>query len=573
MTHSLSGAAPQPASGSATAHADAPDTLRDLCREYADRLYDYCRSLLADDEALSATVGTFHGATAHARRLSDSRLQRAWVYALARAECQARLAGTTGTGGNIGPANDGPAELANEVLACLDPREREILDLTLRHDLTLDEVARILDIATDAVAAAALQGRRNAERWLAAVMDARRPNPRCTLLADLVAAWMTSPTRLIRAHISRHVRACPNCQAAPAKATITTLLTRLPILASPLPPDRILTAPKSSTATAETGGEGWHPDGFPVQPDALENPPPPGQPLTMDEGFTPERPTRGPSPADFWEPDLDAADPESRIRWGRLSLITVAALAATAATWSLVFAPDTGRPARVTAADDDTLVVTPGDRLPPVVDSPPPPPPPVTTGTDVSHPTTTPSLTPLAASRPTTRRPPPPPSAHPTKPSSTPRRSSPPPLGTGPDTPPPPRSSTPPKTSATPTPQPQISTPPPPPPPPSLSASTSSVDLGTSRQGRVTLASRTGAITWRAGGSNLATTPGSGSIGDGDSITVDFSLQVGLGTTSDCGKTLSTYLSISWSGDNKGTKGSGTVGVTVTYTKTCPQPL
>ncbi|MET8139877.1 sigma-70 family RNA polymerase sigma factor [Sphaerisporangium sp. NPDC005288] len=574
MSNAFPGTGARPRSAPTPVLVEGPATLPDLCREYADRLYDYCRSLLPDDDAQSAMAGAIQGAMAQTRRLPDPRSQRAWLYALARAECQARLVGTSRTGQHVGPVPGAAAELADEVLACLEPREREILDLTLRHGLTLEEVARVLDIAADSVTAAALQGRRKAEQWLVAVMEARRPDPRCHLLADLVASWVKSPTRLLRAHISRHVRSCSDCQAAPAKVAISTLLSRMPIPASPISPDRILTAPESALTIAQPADEGWHPDGFPVQPDALENPPPPDQPLAVDEGFTPERPSR-PSPADFWEPDLDASDPESRIRWGRLSLVTVAALVVTAATWSLVFQPDTGRSAGGTAVGGGTLVVTPGDRLPPVVDSPPPPPPPMATGTEVSHPTTTPSLTPLAASRPTTRRlPSRSHSAHPTKPSGTPRRSSSPPVGTGPDTPPPPRSSTPPKPSATPTTQPQISTPPPPPPPPpSFSASTSSVDLGTSRQGRVTLASRTGAITWRAGGSNLATTPGSGSIGDGDSVTVDFSLQVGPGTTSDCGRPLSTYLSISWSGDNKGTKGSGTVGVTITYTKTCPQPL
>ncbi|WP_181871656.1 RNA polymerase sigma factor [Sphaerisporangium album] len=558
-----------------------PAALERLCRDYGDRLYDYCRSLLDDDDALSATVGAIYGAVTHANRLYDARRLRAWLYSLARAECQARLASVTRTGSYARQGRGGRPELAVEVLACLEPREREILDLALRHGLSPDEMARVLDIPVHAVESAARLGRHNAEQWLAAVMGARSATPRCSVLADLVKSWVESPTRLLRAHISRHVRACKDCQDAPPKRSITTLLSRMPILASPAPSERLSAGLDASVTAAETRSEGWHPDGFPVQPDALEDPPPPQSPLTVEEGFAPDRAEGQKPPTDFWAPDPEAADPESRIRWGRVGLVTMVSVASAAVIWSLLFNSSSKQPIDMKAAGDTIVGLTADDSLPPLVDSPPPPPPPRTdspAGARGPVDAAAPNDTQRAAIRPRDSVPLASPRPHRSQPSSRPvakpKRSGPPAADNGPNTPPPPPNTSPPKPSPEHTSKSQSKpTSTSPPPPPSFSASTASVDLGTGRQGSVTVSSQTGSITWRVGGSGVSASPSSGTLDSGQSSTIDFSLQVSPGDVGDCGKPLSTYMSISWSGDNKGTKGSGAVGVTITYMKHCPNPL
>jgi DNA-directed RNA polymerase specialized sigma24 family protein len=558
---------------------DDPAALERLCREYGDHLYDYCRSLLDDEDALSATVGALYGAVAHTDRLYDATRLRAWLYSLARAEAQARLAGVAHKGSYARQGRGGSPELAVEVLACLEPREREILDLTLRHGLKPDEVARVLDISVDSVESAARLGRRHAEQWLAAVMDARSATPRCSLLPSLVKSWAESPTRLLRAHISRHIRSCKDCEGASSKVAVTALMTRMPILASPAPSERLFTGAEESFTAAETRTESWHPDGFPVQPDALEDPPAPEAPLTVEEGFTPERPKGEKPPSDFWEADPEADDPESRIRWGRVGLVTLVSVASAAVIWSLLFNPGGGKPVDVAAAGG-TVFVTPGDSLPPMVDSPPPPPPGSTAPAGRGAPTG-PAATRAGVAQPTSSVPVVPPPSSSSHPSGTPtsKRTGPPSANNGPNDPPPPPKTSQPKSSPKQSSQPQAKQttsappPPPPPPPPSFAATTSSVDVGTSRQGSVSVRSGTGAINWQAAGSSVSTSPGSGSVSDGQSTTIQFFLNVGSGSASDCDRPLSTYLSISWSGDNKGTKGSGTVGVAITYTKPCPKPL
>ncbi|GAA3842406.1 hypothetical protein GCM10022226_76350 [Sphaerisporangium flaviroseum] len=555
---------------------DDPAALERLCREYGDHLYDYCQSLLDDDDALSATVGALYGAVAHTDRLYDATRLRAWLYALARAECQSRLAGVAHKGSYARQGRGGAPELAVEVLACLEPREREILDLTLRHGLKSDEVARVLDISVDSVETAARSGRRHAEHWLAAVMDARNATPRCSVLPDLVKSWVESPTRLLRAHISRHVRSCKDCQAATSTVTMTALMTRMPILASPAPSERLFAGADASFTAAETRTESWHPDGFPVQPDVLEDPPPPEAPLTVEEGFTPERAEGVKPPTEFWEPDPDTDDPESRIRWGRVGLVTLVSVASTGVIWSLLFAPSPNRPIDVEAAGG-TIVVTPGESLPPLVDSPPPPPP---GGTGMPSGTATPTAgaTRPGAAPPTGSVPLVPPPTGKAKPSATPtaKKRTDPPSNDGPNNPPPPPKTTAPKSSPKSSPkessQPQTKQttkapppPPPPPPPPSFVASTTSVDVGGNRQGSVTVRSGAGSITWQALGRDITTSPGTGSTGDGQSSTIGFTIR----SSGACGTQQEAYMSISWSGDNKGIKGSGTIGVNITYTKSC----
>ncbi|MFC7388390.1 hypothetical protein ACFQSB_39720, partial [Sphaerisporangium rhizosphaerae] len=313
---------------------------------------------------------------------------------------------------------------------------------------------------------------------------------------------------------------------------------------------------------------------------ALEDPPPPEAPLSVEEGFTPERGDGAKPPTEFWEPDPEADDPESRIRWGRVALVTVVSVASAGVVWSLIFAPAarTGGPVDVEAAGG-TVVITAGESLPPLVDSPPPPPP---GGT--AAPGSSPNATGPAANRPGVAVPtssvpvvPPPTSSRPTaSPTKTKNKTSSPTTNDGPNNPPPP-----PKTTSSPKPsqkstpkqssssQPQTKqttqAPPPPPPPPAFTASTTSMDVGSSRDGTVTVRSQVGSITWEAVGRDILVSPGSGSTGSGQTASIGFSVR-GSGS---CGQQQEAYMSIKWSGDNQGTKGSGTIGVNITYTKPC----
>ncbi|MET8146422.1 hypothetical protein ABZU32_39450, partial [Sphaerisporangium sp. NPDC005288] len=225
-------------------------------------------------------------------------------------------------------------------------------------------------------------------------------------------------------------------------------------------------------------------------------------------------------------------DPESRIRWGRVALVTVVSVASAGVIWSLLFTPGarTGRPVDVEAAGG-TVVITPGESLPPLLDSPPPPP---------SSPKTTTAPTP--AHKATSAR------------KSTPEQRPTPGQASTPGQSPPPRAA-----SASPA-------------PPFVSVA-GTVDVGYARHGTASITSTSGTVRWSAAGSAYVTaSPSGGTLRDGERGRFRLTLG-GLtpGTRSDCDRPLSTYLTITWWGQNKGAEGSGSATVTIAYKKPCPK--
>ncbi|MFG1683384.1 hypothetical protein ACGFNP_24670 [Nonomuraea sp. NPDC049269] len=236
---------------------DVRDEIRDLCDEYGSHLYDYCRTELAQSEAELAVAGALLSAHGHTHRVVDSSLVRPWLYGLARAH-RATVAGpaSTGSWSRSGRMPD----LLPEALRALDTLQRELLDLSVRHGLTHQEIAVIFDVTPPDVTSIVSEAARGVERWFSAVIAARAANG-CGQLAAKVSAWATTPTRRNRARISRHIPICPTCRAAPRAVVAATLLRELPIAtAPPTLRDRLTWAQPLPDA-----GELWRVDGFPVQ--------------------------------------------------------------------------------------------------------------------------------------------------------------------------------------------------------------------------------------------------------------------------------------------------------------------
>ncbi len=236
---------------------DVREEIRDLCDEYGSHLYDYCRTELAQSEAELAVAGALLSAHGHTHRVVDSSLVRPWLYGLARAH-RAAVAGpaSTGSWSRSGRMPD----LLPEALRALDTLQRELLDLSVRHGLTHQEIAVIFDVTPPDVTSIVSEAARGVERWFSAVIAARAANG-CAQLAAKVTAWATTPTRRNRARISRHIPICPTCRAAPRAVVAATLLRELPIAtAPPTLRDRLTWAQPLPDA-----GELWRVDGFPVQ--------------------------------------------------------------------------------------------------------------------------------------------------------------------------------------------------------------------------------------------------------------------------------------------------------------------
>jgi RNA polymerase sigma factor (sigma-70 family) len=204
-----------------------PSALIQIMDGYAARLYDYCHALLRDQEsAAGALHDALVAACAHVSLLVEPDRFRAWLYALARNECIRRLQDP-----------DRPAErheapeveeffleederahrfetrqLVHGAQSGLRGREREVLDLMLRHGLDAVEIAGVLGI--DAQEASDLTG----EAWarlddaLAAALIARTGRDDCPAVADIVdglEGWALTPPVLHR--LVRHIEACQIC--------------------------------------------------------------------------------------------------------------------------------------------------------------------------------------------------------------------------------------------------------------------------------------------------------------------------------------------------------------------------
>ena len=208
----------------ATAAGD-PAGLAEAYDKYAESLYGYCHWMLRDqDEAADAVQDTFVIADARLGGLSDPRKLRPWLYAVARNECLRRLraaeADPDETADRAEPADpaadESPdrAELRRLVRAALDglnPGEREVIELGLRHDLHGPDLAAVLGVPRKQAHALASRARGQLEKALGALIVARSGRRGCPELDSLLEDWDGRLTALTRKRISRHIDQCDVC--------------------------------------------------------------------------------------------------------------------------------------------------------------------------------------------------------------------------------------------------------------------------------------------------------------------------------------------------------------------------
>src|SRR6266508_2235213 len=124
--------------------AGDPAGLAEAYDRYATPLYSYCRSMLREPaDAADAVQYTFLVATAKLRDLRDPARLRPWLYAVARNECLRRLrAGTVLSA--LEEAGDVPSQAGEDGL---NPGERDVIELSLVHELDGDELAAVLGVS------------------------------------------------------------------------------------------------------------------------------------------------------------------------------------------------------------------------------------------------------------------------------------------------------------------------------------------------------------------------------------------------------------------------------------------
>jgi RNA polymerase sigma factor (sigma-70 family) len=193
---------------------------------YAQRLYDYCVGLLHDRHtAADAVHDTLLVAADRAQQLRDPERFRAWLYAIARNEClrQLRQRNRTAPLEKAGEVKDETIDLGRSVqaeqaralvrdaAAGLNPREQEVLNLTLRHELSGAELAAALGVSPNHAHALTSKAREQLERSVGALLTARAGRGECGELDTMLAGWDGAFTPLLRKRISRHLEKCAVC--------------------------------------------------------------------------------------------------------------------------------------------------------------------------------------------------------------------------------------------------------------------------------------------------------------------------------------------------------------------------
>src|ERR1700729_3791275 len=217
--------------------------------QYAASLHAYCRTLLGEPaDAADAVQDTFVVAAAKAGGLRDPDRLRPGLYAVAphqghrRLRARARQA-ELGEGADLA---DGYADLSEQaertelrglVLAAiggLNPGDREVIELNLRHDLDGADLAEALGGPANQGHALASRARGQFERSLGALLVARTGRADCTELNRLLAAWDGELTPLLRKRVSRHIENCEVCGERKRRVlSPAMLLTVLPLVPIP----------------------------------------------------------------------------------------------------------------------------------------------------------------------------------------------------------------------------------------------------------------------------------------------------------------------------------------------------
>ena len=228
--------------------AGDPAGLAAAYDNYAPGLYAYCRTLLSEPaDAADAVQDTYVIAAAKLDGLRDPDRLRPWLYAVARNECYRRLRArglsapldaavevtSDEPGVELGPDREELRDLVVDALSGLNPSDREIIELNLRHALDGEELADALGVSRNHAQALVSRARSQFEGSLAALLVARTSRE-CAELDDILAGWDGELTILLRKRVNRHIERCEVCRERKrGELSPAMLLSMLPMVALP----------------------------------------------------------------------------------------------------------------------------------------------------------------------------------------------------------------------------------------------------------------------------------------------------------------------------------------------------
>lgn len=194
-----------------------PGALAELYDSHAGGIYRYCWSLLLNsDSAQVALRDTLIAAEAHVHSLADPDRLRPWLYALARGECLRRRAATPP--GPYEPPAEAPEPgdaglrlMAWNAVRGLPVADREILELSTGHDLSVPELAAVLGVSPRQVETALEGARERLRDAITAEALAGNAPYDCPRVARILSDFSGELTPDTRDHLVRHLARCETC--------------------------------------------------------------------------------------------------------------------------------------------------------------------------------------------------------------------------------------------------------------------------------------------------------------------------------------------------------------------------
>lgn len=195
---------------------------------YAGRLCNYSNAILRDPAAAQDVVhDAFLIAVERVEQLRDPTRLRPWLYAIVRNESLRHLSRRARTVDLDAAAHvpddrvDVDAGLRAQELRDLvwtaakglNPREREVLELSVRQGLHGAELADALGVPLNHAHVLLSRARQQLERSMAVVVVARTGRRDCPALDALLDGWDGQLTALWRKRIARHIDRCQVCGA------------------------------------------------------------------------------------------------------------------------------------------------------------------------------------------------------------------------------------------------------------------------------------------------------------------------------------------------------------------------
>lgn len=256
------GAADEPTTAAelAASLADGdPTSLGLLYDDYSARLYTYACGLLRDQQlAADAVHDTILVAYERIEQLRDPSKLTAWLYAICRNEChrihrrsrreglvddvpelsiaQQAVAGSRDDELDAGIDAAEARSLVERALPALSTGDREIVELSLRHGLDSDAVARVRGVNVNNARARMSRARASLEQAIGALLVLESPTECSQLTRDIgeVDGRQSELTALSRKRIVRHLKGCAKCSAVRRKAVCAIAMVTLPLLIAPI---------------------------------------------------------------------------------------------------------------------------------------------------------------------------------------------------------------------------------------------------------------------------------------------------------------------------------------------------